>query len=63
MKKNMDAKENNPHNLDIENCDDELSPLKRNIIRIISASLFIILIFGTVCLTDSITEFFITLFK
>ncbi len=63
MEKNIDAKENDLNNLDIENCDDELSPLKRNIIRIIFASLFIVLIWGTVRLTDFITELFTTLLK
>lgn len=63
MVKNIDVQENNHNNLYTENTENELSPLKRNIIRIISAFLFVLLIWGTVCITDSLTTFITTLFK
>ena len=47
---------------DEENLDNQLSPLKRNILRIFSAVLFALLIWGTVSATDYIINIIGNLF-
>lgn len=52
-----------PNTLPSENFDDELTPLKRNLLRIISAILFAFLIWGTVTITDYVINIIGNLFN